>query len=142
MVSEENTIELNIHDLAKRGQRDEITWLAKPARAPLIGKMRAWVSIEGERGWIRLFFKHADGEKVDQCFDIVAVPSCVGGIKWYGNFIDAEGLGIMKYSKIHLAPSERLFTTRHERKRRPRRNYSPPCGAVTQRLGIERVGAV
>ncbi len=106
-----DAIELDVADLMK-GVRPTETVLSMSVEASgrLIGEVKYTLGFRDDRtrAWLRLDFVHVDGEAVDQIFELVSVPSKIGGARWFVIARQLDGT-TRKYRKLYMAPDQRRF---------------------------------
>ncbi len=111
-----DAIELDVAHLMK-GVRPTETVLSMSVEASgrLIGEVKYTLGFREDRtrAWLRLDFVHLDGEAVDQIFELVSVPSKIGGARWFVIARHLDGT-TRRYRKLYMAPDQLRFGSRED----------------------------
>jgi hypothetical protein len=133
---------LVISDIMRKvDKKKEITELACRGGSRFREDLRARVIMRGANlATLQLDFVLNDGEAVHEIFELIGVPTRLGGLRWYVRGLSEDGEH--RYSKLYLPPGEREFGSREfymlrHRRRSPGDRDMDRALKIAAKLGMD-----
>jgi hypothetical protein len=127
--------------MKKVDKKKEVTELTRPGGARFREALRARVIMRGAAmATLQLDFVLNDGEAVHEIFELIGVPTRLGGLRWYVRGLGDDGEH--RYSKLYLPPGEREFGSREfymlrHRRRTPGDRDMDRALKIAAKLGMD-----